>query len=225
MRTLQKTPRTLRPNKFSDNRAKTRGHIGSLQANRLSKVETLKTDPLEFFRQILGVEPTDYEKELIELFQKNQFVAARWSRQSGKSFTTSGILLNYALVNPNSYIGVVGPVGAKQNLSSDALGILLGGCRLAPKLLCRKPRYHALMGALLRLSQTTRILSEGLRCTWSMLTNSTSFQTPKTSTTQLSSLWERLTGSSSAPAHHGTRIASFGGSATNRTLTISPGIT
>ena len=86
MRTLQKNPRTLRPNKFSDNRAKTREDIGSLQADRLSIVETLKTDPLEFFRQILGVEPTDYEKELIELFQKNQFVAARWSRQSGKSF-------------------------------------------------------------------------------------------------------------------------------------------
>ena len=122
MRTLQKTPRTLRPNKFSDNRAKTRGHIGSLQANRLSKVETLKTDPLEFFRQILGVEPTDYEKELIELFQKNQFVAARWSRQSGKSFTTSGILLNYALVNPNSYIGVVGPSWRQTKLVIRRIG-------------------------------------------------------------------------------------------------------
>ncbi len=93
MRILQKNPRTLRPNKFIDTRAKTREDIDSLQTDRLSKVETLKTDPLEFFRQILGVEPTDYEKELIELFQKNQFVAARWSRQSGKSFTTSGILL------------------------------------------------------------------------------------------------------------------------------------
>ncbi len=101
MRTLQKNPRTLRPNNFIDTRAKTREEIDSLETDRLSKVETLKTDPLEFFCQILGVEPTDYEKELIEPFQKNQFVAARWSRQSGKSFTTSGILLNYALVNPN----------------------------------------------------------------------------------------------------------------------------
>ena len=51
--------------------------MASLQTDRLNKVETLKTDPIEFFRQVLGVEPTDYEKELIELFQKNQFVAAR----------------------------------------------------------------------------------------------------------------------------------------------------
>ena len=82
--------------------------FASLETERLSKFETLKTDPIEFFRQILCVEPTDYEKELIELFQKSQFVSARWSRKSGKSFTTSGILLNYALVNPSSYIGVVG---------------------------------------------------------------------------------------------------------------------
>ena len=62
MRILQKNPRTLRPNKFIDTRAKTGEDIDSLQTDRLSKVETLKTDPLEFFRQILGVELTDYEK-------------------------------------------------------------------------------------------------------------------------------------------------------------------
>jgi hypothetical protein len=62
----------------------------AIEMKKLSKVECLKTEPVEFFRQVLGVEPTDYQKELIELFQKNQFVAARWSRQSGKSFTTSG---------------------------------------------------------------------------------------------------------------------------------------
>ena len=76
----------------------------AVESARLSKVETLKTDPLEFFRQVLGVEPTDYQKELIELFQKNQFVAARWSRQSGKSFTTSGILLNYALAESSNIL-------------------------------------------------------------------------------------------------------------------------
>ena len=84
MRILRKNPRTLRPNKFIDDRAKAREDINSLQTDRLSRVETLKTDPLEFFRQVLGVESTDYEKELIEFFQKNQFVAARWNRQSGK---------------------------------------------------------------------------------------------------------------------------------------------
>jgi hypothetical protein len=90
MRSLRKSPRTFSANKFFERLARGREAVLAIEAERLSKVETLKTDPLEFFRQVLGVEPTDYQKELIELFQKNQFVAARWSRQSGKSFTTSG---------------------------------------------------------------------------------------------------------------------------------------
>ena len=68
------------------------------------------------------MEPTDYQKELIELFQKNQFIAARWSRQSGKSFTTSGILLNYALANANIYIGVVGPSWRQTKLVIRSIG-------------------------------------------------------------------------------------------------------
>jgi hypothetical protein len=105
----KKRPRAFRPSKFLEERAKLREQALAVEQLRLSKVESLKTDPLEFFRQILGFEPTDYQKELIELFQKNQFVAARWSRQSGKSFTTSALLLNYAMVHPNIYIGVIGP--------------------------------------------------------------------------------------------------------------------
>ena len=109
MRNFLKSPRAFSPNRLFGERAKLREQAIAIESERLSKVETLKTDPLEFFRQVLGVEPTDYQKELIDLFYKNQFIAARWSRQSGKSFTTSGILLNYALANPNFYIGVVGP--------------------------------------------------------------------------------------------------------------------
>ena len=57
--------------------AKTAEQALAVEQLRLSKVESLKTDPLEVFRKILGFEPTDYQKELIELFQRNQFVAAR----------------------------------------------------------------------------------------------------------------------------------------------------
>ena len=88
---FKENPRRISPNKLFEERAELREKAFAVESARLSKVEILKTDPLEFFRQVLGVEPTDYQKELIELFQKNQFIAARWSRQSGKSFTTSGI--------------------------------------------------------------------------------------------------------------------------------------
>jgi len=109
MRSFQRRHKAFRPNRLFDERAKLREQALAIESEKLSKVETLKTEPIEFFRQVLGVEPTDYQKEIIDLFYKNQFIAARWSRQSGKSFTTSGILLNYALANPNFYIGVVGP--------------------------------------------------------------------------------------------------------------------
>lgn len=71
---------------------------------------------------MLGVESTDYQRELIELFNKNQFVATRWSRQSGKSFTTLGILLNCAFANPDFYIGVVGPSGRQTKLVIRRIG-------------------------------------------------------------------------------------------------------
>ncbi|HLE74911.1 MAG TPA: terminase family protein [Candidatus Bathyarchaeia archaeon] len=106
---MSKRPRALRPNKLFSERAKLREDVKVVEEARGRQVEELKTNPVEFFRQILGFEPTVYEKELIELFQENQFLAARWCRQSGKSWTISALLLNYALIQPDAYIGVVGP--------------------------------------------------------------------------------------------------------------------
>ena len=82
MKSFLKNPRAFRPNKLLGECAKLHEQAIAVEMERLSKVECLKTDPLEFFRQVLGFEPTDYQKEFIELFQQNQFVAARWSRQS-----------------------------------------------------------------------------------------------------------------------------------------------
>ena len=115
-------PKSFRPSKLFLERDQLREQAFAIESQRLGKVETLKTEPIEFFRQVLGVEPTDYQKELIEMFQKNQFIAARWSRQSGKSFTTSGILLNYALANPGVYIGVVGPSWRQTKLVVRRIG-------------------------------------------------------------------------------------------------------
>jgi phage FluMu gp28-like protein len=74
-----------------------------------AKARKLSRDPVEFFRQVVGFEPTSYQKEFIELFLKHQFLAARWARQSGKSWIVSALLLWYAVTHPDSYIGVVGP--------------------------------------------------------------------------------------------------------------------
>lgn len=147
MRNLVKNARAFRPKQLLEERAKLREQALAIEQLRLTKVESLKTDPLEFFRQVLGFEPTDYQKELIELFQKNQFVAARWSRQSGKSFTTSALLLNYALANPNLYIGVIGPSWRQTKLVIRRIGTFTRRLPLAQRLLFRKQRLLVLMAA------------------------------------------------------------------------------
>jgi hypothetical protein len=85
MSSLKSKPRSQRPNYLFFNRKQGRKAVLAVEQDKLSRVECLKTEPLEFFRQVLGVEPTDYQKEFIELFLKNQFVAARWCRSRGKA--------------------------------------------------------------------------------------------------------------------------------------------
>jgi phage FluMu gp28-like protein len=77
-----------------------------LQAQTEIKVPS---DVAKFCSQFLGFNLNSYEFDLAKKFAENQFVAVRWCRQSGKSFTVSVLLLHYALTNPNSYIAVVGP--------------------------------------------------------------------------------------------------------------------
>jgi phage FluMu gp28-like protein len=149
MRILSKKPRTLRPNKYFDEQAKAHEDVIAIEMARLSKVDSLKTDPLEFFRQVLGVEPTDYEKEFIELFQKNQFVAARWCRQSGKSFTVSGMLLNYALANSGVYIGVIGPSWRQTKLVIRRIGDFARRLPPGSKIIVQKTRITCANGSVI----------------------------------------------------------------------------
>ena len=74
-----------------------------------AEAQKLSDNPTEFFTQILNFKPTNYQQELIQLFQNNQFIAARWCRQSGKSHTIAALLLWYAFKHPQSNIAIVGP--------------------------------------------------------------------------------------------------------------------
>ena len=73
------------------------------------RAQELSKDPTEFFKQVVGFEPTAYQKEFIKIFLENQFLAARWARQSGKSWIVAALLLWYAVTHPDIHIGVVGP--------------------------------------------------------------------------------------------------------------------
>jgi len=95
-------------------------------------------DPLEFCTQTLGFQPTAYQQTLIQQFQQNQFIAARWCRQSGKSQTISALLLHYALLNPNTNTGIVGPSWRQTKLIIKRINTFL---RKLPKGTYQKPQH------------------------------------------------------------------------------------
>ncbi len=73
------------------------------------RTEQISNDSIDFFERILGFKPYSYQREFVEIFENNQFIAARWCRQSGKTATVSALLLRYAVTYPNAAIGIVGP--------------------------------------------------------------------------------------------------------------------
>ena len=60
-----------------------------------------------FFELATGFRPTDYQERLMQ--DQNQFIVARWARQSGKSLTLAVICLYNALSIPNTRIAIVAP--------------------------------------------------------------------------------------------------------------------
>ncbi len=97
----------------------------------MHQIEDLKGDVKGFFQQIFGFTPFKYQLELAELFDKNQFTAVRWSRQTGKSFCVSALLLKYAWDHPDSYIAIVGPSFRQTKLNIRRMG---GFARKLPQL-------------------------------------------------------------------------------------------
>ena len=53
---------------------------------------------VQFFRDATSLEPTDYQERF--LTDQNQFVVARWARQTGKSLTLAVLCLHTALSGP-----------------------------------------------------------------------------------------------------------------------------
>jgi phage FluMu gp28-like protein len=110
MRDLRKREaRTMLPPDFHNPWNRILDHEKRVDRKKSEQTEKLSNEPVEFFRQVVGFEPTEYQVDLINKFLANQVIAARWCRQSGKSWIISALLLWYAVTNPDSYIAVVGP--------------------------------------------------------------------------------------------------------------------
>jgi hypothetical protein len=101
--------RTFRPNQFLAKWHEVEQEHSQLRQTVTEQIEQLSVNSVDFFEQILGFKPYAYQKEFAELFENNQFTAARWCRQSGKTEIISALLLRYAVVHPNAAIGIVGP--------------------------------------------------------------------------------------------------------------------
>jgi hypothetical protein len=88
-----KRHRTLRPISLFSARTSLRKNLRNAEAIREARVEALSSDPKRFFEQVFGFTPYQYQLELLDLLEQNQFLAVRWSRQTGKSFIVSAWLL------------------------------------------------------------------------------------------------------------------------------------
>ena len=123
-RSYRAKPKAMRPSQFLPRWQKLQHSNQLAQELALEKTEALSVDPVDFCREILGFVPFSYQEQFIRLFMENQFLAARWCRQSGKSFIVAALLLWYATTHPNSAIGIVGLSGGRLNVSCHALSFL-----------------------------------------------------------------------------------------------------
>jgi len=104
-----KKQKTFNAEMFQRARQELESRVLEAERQRESLLSSVKCDAKVFFEEKLGFKPFWYQLELADLFEKHQFLAVRWPRQTGKSFTVSALLLKYAIENPGSYIAIVGP--------------------------------------------------------------------------------------------------------------------
>jgi len=104
-----KDARTLRPDQFGGRSRHLEGNAAEVDEFEVKETRKATGDYAKFCREFLKFVPFSYQDELIELYKKFQFVAARWCRQSGKSWIASGLFLTDALAKADSHLAVIGP--------------------------------------------------------------------------------------------------------------------
>ncbi len=98
-------------------------------ASQNAKADAVKGDTAAFFQQICRLKPFGYQLELAKLYRESQFLAVRWPRQTGKSTSIGGLLLQDAYENPALHIGFIGPSWRQ---TKNNLGRVAGFCRNLP---------------------------------------------------------------------------------------------
>jgi phage FluMu gp28-like protein len=77
------------------------------ESKESNEQEAIPTDPVDFCTQVLGFTPTIYQERFLR--DNSQFIALRWSRQSGKSFIVASRIIWQAILNNGVYAAIVAP--------------------------------------------------------------------------------------------------------------------
>lgn len=129
-----KIPRTFHADEVEANRKGLREDYRVYHASRYAKVDEAKGDTARFFSEICRLKPFTYQLELAELYKQNQLLAVRWPRQTGKSTSIGGLLLQDAYENADLNIGFIGPSWRQTKLN---LRRVAGFCRNLPQGSCQ----------------------------------------------------------------------------------------
>jgi hypothetical protein len=161
-------------------------------ASKVAQIDAVKGDTAKFFNEVCHLKPFAYQLELAELYRKNQFLAVRWPRQTGKSTSIGGLLMQDAYETPDLNIGFIGPSYRQTKLN---LRRVAGFCRNLPAGTChiQRTRISFKTAPSSKPSQTTLTQSEATPSIGYGGTKPTSPQATTTSTTQSYSRWEPQT--------------------------------
>ena len=105
----RKKARTLRLNQAKIKVEHVEALASAHEAELLASVMEVSKDTLKFLEQYCKLKPYWYLLELIASYEKFQFNAVRWPRQTGKSTGIGALHLADAWNTPDLNIGFVGP--------------------------------------------------------------------------------------------------------------------
>jgi phage FluMu gp28-like protein len=108
-RKLQKRSRTWHPAELFAQRRGLWEDAKAVDAAKTLEVDSVKGDAARFFVEVCKLKPYSYQLELAELYRQFQFLAVRWPRQTGKSTSIGGLLLQDAWETRDLNVGFIGP--------------------------------------------------------------------------------------------------------------------
>ena len=109
MRYLSKKPRRIHLPDYRGLRDALEDHARLQEFQEVAEVDEVSHDTMKFLEKYCKLKPYWYLLDLIESYQKYQFNAVRWPRQTGKSTCIGALHLADAWNNDDLNIGFVGP--------------------------------------------------------------------------------------------------------------------